>query len=116
MLRYALPCLLLLAGCVSNTGFPEFMSNTQTFSRNPNMPPGDALNMRRVEAANAPFEPIGVEPGTVWPGPPAQIKSLRDLQIEQDNGTLPPVRNIPQPGSPNRPQKEPMPGLLGPLR
>ena len=116
MLRYALPCLLLLTGCVSNTGFPEFMSDSFGFSGNPNMPPGDALNMRRVEAANAPFEPIGVEPGTVWPGPPAPMKNLRDLQIEQNNGTLAPVLNIPQPGSPNRPQKEPTPGASGTLR
>lgn len=115
MLRYALPCLLLLTGCVNNTGFPGFIGDTHGFSANPNLPPGNALNLHRVEAANAPFEPIGVEPGTVWPGPPAQVKNLRDLQIEQNNGTLPPVPNIPEPGSPNRPQKEPTPGTAGTL-
>lgn len=116
MLRHVLPCLLLLTGCVNDTGFSHFISDVHQFSGGPNMPPGDSLNMQRVEALNAPFEPIGVESGTVWPGPPAQVKNLRDLQIEQDRGTLGPVPNVPEPGSPNRPQKEPMPGLPGTLR
>lgn len=107
MLRYALPCLLLLTGCVSGSGFPEFVSDTHGLSGDPNRPAGDALNMQRVEAANAPFVPIDVEAGTIWPGPPAPMKTMRDLQIEQDNGTLPPVRSIPEPGSPNQPIAEP---------
>jgi hypothetical protein len=103
MPRFALPCLLLLSltGCVQTTGFPRFIAETHSFSTAPNLPPGEALNMQRVQAMNAPFTPIAVEPGTIWPGPPAPMKSMIDLQNEQNNGSLPPSRATPDVGSPN---------------
>ena len=103
MRRFVLPGLLLLSlSACASSGFPQFIADTHTWSGNPNLPPEQSLNMQRVQALNAPFVPIGLEPGTIWPGPPPPMKNLYDLQNEQSNGTLPPVSTpSPDVGSPN---------------
>ncbi len=78
----------------TGTGFPKFISDTHTFSANPNLPESGALNVLRVEALAAPMEPLSAETGTIWPGPPEPIKSLRDLQLESGGG-MPPEPRMP---------------------
>lgn len=78
----------------TGTGFQKFISDTHTFAANPNLPEGSALNVLRVEALAAPMEPLTTETGTIWPGPPAPIKSLRDLQLESGGG-IPPEPRMP---------------------
>lgn len=66
------------------TGFAKFLDDTHTFASGPNLPEGTALNVLRVESVPAPVEPLTTETGTIWPGPPEPVKSLRDLQLESD--------------------------------
>ncbi len=80
------------------TGFAKFIADTHTFAANPNLPDGDALpdsyalNMLRVMAIATPVEPLSTEEGTIWPGPPEPIKSLRDLQMEASPAIAPEPR------------------------
>ena len=73
----------------TGTGFGKFLADTHTFSANPNLPDSGALNVLRVEALPASVEPLTTETGTIWPGPPEPIKSLRDLQMESGSGIAP---------------------------
>ena len=76
----------------TGTGFPKFIDDTHTFAANPNLPDSGALNVLRVEALAAPVDPLITETGTIWPGPPEPIKSLRDLQLESGSGIAPEPR------------------------
>jgi hypothetical protein len=71
------------------TGFAKFFDDTHASAANPNLPESDALNVLRVEAVSAPVEPLPTETGTIWPGPPEPIKSLRELQLESNPTTAP---------------------------
>lgn len=77
-----------------DTGFAKFVNDTHTFASNPNLPDGDALNVLRVQSVAVSIDPLNQEPGTLWPGPPAPIKSLRDLQMES-NGSVAPDPRMP---------------------
>ncbi len=81
------------------TGFQKFIADTHTFASNPNLPDSDALNAMRVQAIATPIEPLSTETGTIWPGPPEPIKSLRDLQMES-NPTPAPEPRVPISGLP----------------
>ena len=74
------------------TGFGKFINDTHTFASNPNLPESDALNVLRVEAVATPMEPLTTEDGAIWPGPPAPIKALRDLQLQASPGIAPEPR------------------------
>jgi hypothetical protein len=74
------------------TGFAKFMNDTHTFADNPNLPDGDALNVLRVQAVAVSIDPLDQEAGTIWPGPPEPIKSLRDLQMESNGNAAPEPR------------------------
>jgi hypothetical protein len=76
------------------TGFGKFVADTHTFSWNPNLPDSDALNAFRVQAVATSIDPLTTEIGTIWPGPPEPIKSLRDLQLET-NPTMAPEPRMP---------------------
>ena len=78
----------------TGTGFGKFINDTHAFSSNPNLPDGDALNLLRVQSVSVSIDPLDQEPGTIWPGPPEPIKSLRDLQME-GNGTTAPEPRMP---------------------
>lgn len=82
MRRIALLGLLsLLPGC---TGFGEFLDHA--FTRNPNRPMADSLNVRRALGQFGEVEPLTPEPGNVWPGQQAASPTLQDIQ-QQDNAT-----------------------------
>ena len=76
----------------AGTGFPKFIDDTHTFSANPNLPESGALNVLRVETLAVSVDPLTTETGTIWPGPPEPIKSLRDLQMESGAGIAPEPR------------------------
>ena len=74
------------------TGFPKYLADTHSFAGNPNRPESDALNVMRVEAIATSVEPLATETGTIWPGPPQPIRSLRDLQMETNPSIAPEPR------------------------
>lgn len=90
MHRFAsLGLLLAMTGCAQYVsspfdGFGGFIGDTHNIYRNPNRPPGDSDNMRRVLGQPAVSDPLLPEPGNVWPGPPPPEKTLQD--IERSNG------------------------------
>jgi hypothetical protein len=73
---------LLLTGC---SGFGQFFTDTHTFWANPNMPPGDSENIRRVSGQDATQQALTPEPGNIWPPPAGPMPTLMDL--EKSNGT-----------------------------
>lgn len=129
--------LLVVSGCADYVGSPfdgadSFLSNTHTFSNNPNRPVSDGDTMRRVMGQEASLEPLVPEPGNVWPGPIMPEPTMADLvnmtpeQLERqgsDLGTTPgaplsPPRipsNVPRGSStPPTPLSSPMsPPMLG---
>jgi hypothetical protein len=103
----ALIVVLLLPGC-SGSGFWRYEKDSFTFPwQNPNAPVSDSENFIRarhgMKAMDAP--PMLTEAGDVWPGPPAPVPTLKDLQKQQlaeinnDNGTpgkaLSPLPSLP---------------------
>jgi len=80
----ALASVLLLAGC-SGSGFWRYERDTLTIpGANPNLPITDSENYLRstgTRVADAP--PLLTEAGDVWPGPPAPVPTLKDLQKQQ---------------------------------
>jgi len=118
MRRFLLGLTLLLCGCSDSNpfgnpfvGFGGFLSDTVTFSRNRNLPAGDATNMQRVQGQDASVEPLLPEPGNVWPGPPPPEPTLEDIQKLQgtDMPNLPPPELAPLrvPGSSTPPGSVP---------
>jgi hypothetical protein len=57
----------------------DFLSNTFS-SGNPNGPIGDSENMRLVRGQAASVEPLGPEPGNIWPGPIGPMPTLQDFE------------------------------------
>ena len=80
----ALASLLLLAGC-SGSGFWRYQSDTLTLpGANPNLPVADSENyLRSTGTKIAEPRPLLTEAGDVWPGPPAPVPTLKDLQKQQ---------------------------------
>ena len=106
-------CGLALSGCQYASspfsGFGGFIGDTHTFRRNPNLPPGNAENIRRVQGQQVVAEPLSPEPGNIWPGPPKAEATLEDLIREEqpDRESLPPQPLGQQPASPTRPPEYP---------
>jgi hypothetical protein len=77
----ALPLLVAQAGCA---GFGKLMADDATLpGANPNMPAGDAENLRRARGEAAIDPPILPQGGNVWPGPPPPLPSLGDASRER---------------------------------
>lgn len=72
-----LATVLALPGCV---GFNDFLDNTTSYGTNPNMPMGDALNMRRVQGQSAEAAPIVPQDGNVWPKGVEAMPTLQDIE------------------------------------
>jgi len=77
MWRIVLLGLFLLTGC---SGWGHFIADTHTFQSNPNMPPGDSENMRRVSGQDATQQALTPEPGNIWPPPAGPVPTLMDLE------------------------------------
>jgi hypothetical protein len=121
----------LLSGCqfASNptVGFGGFISDTHLFKSNPNLPVGSAENIRRVQGQQVAVEPLGPEPGNIWPGPPKAEPTLEDMirqdQPDQSQPLVPPGPGPspidpygstahPQPRPANPPGSSGMPGSV----
>jgi hypothetical protein len=91
--------ILLLPGChyAGNPfdGFPGFIADTHTYHLNPNAPPAVSENERLVRGEDVQIEPLLPEAGNIWPGPPAPIPTLQDVQ-KLNNLELLPGPSIPQ--------------------
>lgn len=105
---------VMLSGCqqyVSSpfVGFGGFIRDTHTFTSNPNMPPGSAENIRRVQGQQVAADPLLTEPGNIWPGPPKAEPTLEDIIQQQQpdqTGGQPPGGSAPmtpQGAEPTRP-------------
>lgn len=72
---------LVLSGC---SGFGKFVSDTATLpGANPNAPAGDNLNMRRVHGYSTAETPLLPAGGNIWPGPPAPLPTLEDVEKDR---------------------------------
>jgi hypothetical protein len=106
MRRIALLGLMLsLTGCA---GFGDFIADTHTFQSNPNMPPGDSENMRRVSGADSTQQALTPEPGNIWPPPAGPMPTLMDLEkttgSQTGSATGAPTQTQPAAGSSSPPQ------------
>ncbi|MFW7266800.1 hypothetical protein ACMAUO_02390 [Gluconacetobacter sp. Hr-1-5] len=82
MMRRAavLSLLVLQTGCA---GFGKVMADDATFpGANPNLPGGDAENLRRARGEGVAERPILPQGGNMWPGPPAPLPTLGDATRE----------------------------------
>jgi hypothetical protein len=80
--------LLSLAGC---SGFGDFLSDTHTFRNNPNMPPGDSENLKRVIGEEPAQQALTPEPGNIWPPPVGPMPTLMDLESQNGQNMQNPV-------------------------
>lgn len=72
---------LVLSGC---SGLGKFVRDTATLpGANPNAPSGDELNMRRVHGYSTAETPLLPAGGDIWPGPPAPLPTLADVEKER---------------------------------
>jgi hypothetical protein len=72
--------LLLQTGCA---GFGKLMADDATFpGANPNLPAGDAENLRRAQGVGVAERPILPQGGNMWPGAPAPLPTLGDATRE----------------------------------
>jgi hypothetical protein len=99
MRRFALlGLILLLPGCqfAGNplAGSLGFIGDTHTWHDDPTAPVAQSENERRVRGLDTTETPLLPEPGDVWPGAPAPIPTMQDLQNLNNNEVLPPP-NIP---------------------
>lgn len=82
---------LVLSGC---SGFGKFVSDTATLpGENPNAPSGDNLNMRRVHGYSTAETPLLPAGGDIWPGPPAPLPTLEDVEKDRAGTILGGVPN-----------------------
>jgi len=99
MRRLALLGLLaLLPGCEfagnPTDGLGGFLADTHTIHLNANRPPDEVENERLAVGDDVKIEALRPESGEVWPGPPAAIPTLQDVQKLNDLENLPPP-NVP---------------------
>ncbi|AQT04101.1 hypothetical protein JK169_02590 [Acetobacter persici] len=72
---------LVLSGC---SGFGKFVTDTATLpGANPNAPGGENLNMRRVRGYSTAETPLLPAGGNIWPGPPAPLPTLEDVEKDR---------------------------------
>jgi hypothetical protein len=84
-MRVALVAVLLLSGC-SGSGFWRYEKDSFTFPwQNPNGPVSGSENYvrSRYGMKTGPSPQILTESGDIWPGPPAVVPTLKDLQKQQ---------------------------------
>ncbi|HTZ70632.1 MAG TPA: hypothetical protein VMB71_08285, partial [Acetobacteraceae bacterium] len=83
MRRLGLCVVLLLGGC-SGSGFWRYERDTFTFPwQNPNSPVSESENFQRARFGTKTGNPapqLLTEAGDIWPGPPAPVPTLKDLQ------------------------------------
>ncbi|GAN68510.1 hypothetical protein [Acetobacter orleanensis] len=85
---------LVLSGC---SGFGKFVGDTATLpGANPNAPSGEDLNMRRVNGYSTAETPLLPAGGDIWPGPPAPLPTLEDVEKDRA-GTI--LGGVPNSGS-----------------
>ena len=78
----SLGLLLALTGC---TGFGEFLDHTFSPPGTiPTLPMADSENVRRALGQPAEIEPLGPEPGNVWPRQQGPDPTLSDIGRQQD--------------------------------
>lgn len=85
MRRPALLAILLLSGC-SGSGFWRYQQDTYTFPwSNPNGPASGSSNFARSEHGmkTGGSAEMLTEAGDIWPGPPAPVPTLKQLQKQQ---------------------------------
>jgi hypothetical protein len=87
--------LIALGGC---EGYNTWWNPPLTPGYNPNVPPGDSVNMRRILGTSVAVAPLAPEPGDIWPGPVPDMPTLRD--IERDSGLGDRLSSIPPVGAP----------------
>ena len=95
MRRIALLGLLaLLPGCQfagdPTAGFGGFLADTHTFNWHPTTPVAVTENERLAEGQTVKVDAIMPEGGEVWPGPPAPIPTMQDVQKLNSMDILPP--------------------------
>lgn len=95
MRRIALLGLLaLLPGCQfagnPTDGFGGFIADTHTLHLQATTPPAVTENEKLAEGQAVKVEPLLPEKGEVWPGPPAPIPTLQDVQTLNNLEILPP--------------------------
>jgi hypothetical protein len=108
MRRLALLGLLVLVSGCSDNSFTNFLGDTQGFNTDPNAPIGNSETMRRVRAEPVNVAPLAPEPGNVWPGPPAPVPTLADIEKSTSPLPLPQVPGEqPQPPARTAPYRTP---------
>jgi hypothetical protein len=84
----------LLPGCQfvgdPTDGLVGFLGDTHTWRLNATRPPAVTENERMAEGEKVKPEPLLAETGEVWPGPPASIPTLQDVQKLNNLQLLPP--------------------------
>ena len=95
MRRIALLGLLsLLPACQyaadPTVGFGGFIADTHTFHLNANQPEAVTENEKLAKGEPVTVVPVTPESGEVWPGPPAAIPTMQDVQKLNDLESLPP--------------------------
>ncbi|WP_048839425.1 hypothetical protein [Acetobacter cibinongensis] len=72
---------LMMSGC---SGFGKYVSDTASLpGENPNAPAGSDLNMRRINGYSTAETPILPQGGDIWPGPPAPLPTLEDVEKDR---------------------------------
>jgi hypothetical protein len=84
----------LLPGCHyvadPTAGAGGFFADTHTFDWHRTRPPAVTENEKLAEGESVTIEPLLAETGEVWPGPPAAIPTMQDVQKLNDLQMLPP--------------------------
>jgi hypothetical protein len=84
----------LLPGCGfvgdPTAGAGGFFADTHTFDWHRTRPPAVTQNEKLAEGEMVTVEPLLPETGEVWPGPPAPIPTLQDVQKLNNLQILPP--------------------------
>jgi len=106
--------LALLPGCQfaanPGDGIGGFLYDTHLPIWNPNRPPAVVENERIVVGQDVKVEALVPEGGEVWPGPPAPIPTLQDVQkLNNMEEMLPPPAVPTGPPGPVFPQNAPAP-------
>jgi hypothetical protein len=94
--------IVLLPGCQYTgnlagnplDGFGGFIGDTHTWRFDPTAPTETSQTERLVRGEDVQIKPLLPEGGDVWPGPPAPIPTMEDLQNPNNQQQLPPP-NVP---------------------
>jgi hypothetical protein len=91
--------VLLLPGCAY---FGDFLGDSLTYDTNPNLPAGNAENMRRVRGQDSPTDALRTEPGNVWPTGVQTAPTLQELERDTNSQAAPPPLPNLLPSTPGR--------------